>query len=204
MEQSVGVNEEGRDHMVFQLASPLLDACVMAILDQGDAYGYLLTQQIRQIVDISESTLYPVLRRLDKEQLLVTYDQPFQGRNRRYYRLTDEGKEKLTFYRQEWTEYMERISSILVPEPEEMKADAEDAVITEVEAGEEFPVDAVGADKEIKVGTETKAAKEMKAGFVEAKSEEKVSAEIVETTETTEIMDTLSEKSPEDVLEGGE
>lgn len=190
--------------MVFQLASPLLDACVMAILDQGDAYGYLLTQQIRQIVDISESTLYPVLRRLDKEQLLVTYDQPFQGRNRRYYRLTDEGKEKLTFYRQEWTEYMERISSILVPEAEEMKADAEDAVITEVEAGEEFPVDAVGADKEIKVGTETEAAKEMKAGFVEAKSEEKVSAEIVETTETTEIMDTLSEKSPEDVLEGGE
>ena len=149
--------------MVFQLASPLLDACVMAILDQEDAYGYLLTQQIRQIVDISESTLYPVLRRLDKEQLLVTYDQPFQGRNRRYYRLTDEGREKLTYYRQEWKEYMERISSILVPEAEEMKA-----------------------------------------GFVEAKSEEKVSAEIVETTETTEIMDTLSEKSPEDVLEGGE
>lgn len=104
--------------MVYQLASPLLDACVMAILDQEDAYGYLLTQQIRQIVDISESTLYPVLRRLEKEQLLSTYDQPFQGRNRRYYRLTGGGKEKLTFYREEWERYKVCISSILEPEPE--------------------------------------------------------------------------------------
>lgn len=101
--------------MVYQLASPLLDACVMAILDQGDAYGYLLTQQIRQIVDISESTLYPVLRRLEKEQLLSTYDQPFQGRNRRYYCLTGDGKEKLMFYREEWEKYKVRINSILVP-----------------------------------------------------------------------------------------
>lgn len=177
--------------MVFQLASPLLDACVMAILDQGDAYGYLLTQQIRQIVDISESTLYPVLRRLDKEQLLVTYDQPFQGRNRRYYRLTDEGKEKLAFYRQEWKEYMERISSILVPESEEMKNGAED------EAGEEIQADAVEAGKEIKVGTEVEAGTEMKADTV-------AGAEIAESTGTIEIMDTSSEVSPEDVLEGGE
>lgn len=191
MEQSVGVIGERRDHMVFQLASPLLDACVMAILDQGDAYGYLLTQQIRQIVDISESTLYPVLRRLDKEQLLVTYDQPFQGRNRRYYRLTDEGKEKLAFYRQEWKEYMERISSILVPESEEMKNGAED------EAGEEIQADAVEAGKEIKVGTEVEAGTEMKADTV-------AGAEIAESTGTIEIMDTSSEVSPEDVLEGGE
>ena len=50
--------------MIFQLGSALLDACVLAILDRGDTYGYVLTQNVKEIVDISESTLYPVLRRL--------------------------------------------------------------------------------------------------------------------------------------------
>ena len=49
--------------MVFQLGSPLLDACVLAVLSDGDTYGYVLTQKVRQVIDISESTLYPVLRR---------------------------------------------------------------------------------------------------------------------------------------------
>ena len=69
--------------MVFQLGSALLDACVLATLNKGDTYGYVLTQNIKSIVDISESTLYPVLRRLQKDGCLVTYDQAFQGRNRR-------------------------------------------------------------------------------------------------------------------------
>ena len=77
--------------MVFQLGAPLLDACVLAVLTEGDAYGYTLTQQVKSVVDISESTLYPVLRRLEKDKCLETYDEPFQGRNRMYYKLTDEG-----------------------------------------------------------------------------------------------------------------
>lgn len=100
--------------MVFQLGSGLLDACVLAVLDQGDTYGYVLTQNVKEVVDISESTLYPVLRRLQKEASLVTYDQPFSGRNRRYYRITPQGKEKLAMYQMEWSNYKTKIDKILM------------------------------------------------------------------------------------------
>ena len=99
--------------MTFQIAAPLLDACVLAILEKEDAYGYTLTAQVKEIVDISESTLYPVLRRLQKDNCLTTYDQPFQGRNRRYYQLTDIGKEKLVFYKKEWESYKNNIDTLL-------------------------------------------------------------------------------------------
>ena len=99
--------------MTFQLAASLLDACVLAIVEQGDAYGYTLTVRVKEIVDISESTLYPVLRRLQKDACLTTYDQPYQGRNRRYYKITDVGRERLIFYRQEWETYKNNIDELL-------------------------------------------------------------------------------------------
>lgn len=99
--------------MTYQLAAPLLDACVLAIVEQGDVYGYTLTQRVKEIVDISESTLYPVLRRLQKENYLTTYDQPFQGRNRRYYKITDDGLQKLSFYKEEWEIYKSKIDALL-------------------------------------------------------------------------------------------
>ena len=64
-------------------------------------------------MDISESTLYPVLRRLQKENYLATYDQPYQGRNRRYYRITEEGIAKLKFYKDEWEVYKSNIDVLL-------------------------------------------------------------------------------------------
>lgn len=99
--------------MVYQLGAPLLDACVLAVLKKDDAYGYVLTKSIQQIVDISESTLYPVLRRLQKDQMLVTYDQPENGRNRRYYSITDIGRERLGFYCSEWEVYKGKIDELL-------------------------------------------------------------------------------------------
>lgn len=65
--------------MGFQLGSVLLDACVLAVVMKEDTYGYKLTQEVKQIMDVSESTLYPVLRRLQKDGYLTTYDQPFRG-----------------------------------------------------------------------------------------------------------------------------
>ncbi|MCM3439274.1 PadR family transcriptional regulator [Metabacillus halosaccharovorans] len=100
--------------MSFQLGSSLLDACVLAVLAKEDAYGYSLTQQVREMMDISESTLYPVLRRLQKKEYLSTYDRPFQGRNRRYYRITDSGMEKLQELRSEWVEHKQKIESVLL------------------------------------------------------------------------------------------
>lgn len=100
--------------MAFQLGSALMDACVLAVLNRGDTYGYVLTQQVREIMDISESTLYPVLRRLQKDGCLETYDQSFQGRNRRYYKVTEKGKEKYEEYIKEWEEYKVKIDKILL------------------------------------------------------------------------------------------
>lgn len=100
--------------MVFQLGTALLDACVLAILHKEDTYGYVLTQNVKQVIDISESTLYPVLRRLQKENYLSTYDMQFQGRNRRYYKITDSGKNALDNYIFEWNNYKEKVDSIFL------------------------------------------------------------------------------------------
>ena len=99
--------------MAFAMGPQLLDGCVLAVLSRGDAYGYVLTQQVKERLDISESTLYPVLRRLQKDQLLTVYDRPYQGRNRRYYAITPPGRSYLGRLRQEWTEFREGVDWIL-------------------------------------------------------------------------------------------
>lgn len=100
--------------MSFQLGSALLDACVLAIVAKEDAYGYSLTQEVREVMDISESTLYPVLRRLQKAEYLTTYDQPFQGRNRRYYRITESGRAKYNELLEDWMVYKQKIDTVLL------------------------------------------------------------------------------------------
>lgn len=100
--------------MYFQLGSAILDACVLAILNKEDTYGYILTQQVKEVVDISESTLYPVLKRLQKNNYLITYDKAFQGRNRRYYQITDLGKHQYKEYLNMWKNYKESIDTILL------------------------------------------------------------------------------------------
>ncbi len=99
--------------MVFSLTSPLLDACVLAVLSREDTYGYALTQEIRRWADISESTLYPILRRLQQEGCLQVYDRAYQGRNRRYYALTTVGRAMLAGFRQEWIKYRDSIETLL-------------------------------------------------------------------------------------------
>ncbi|KRM56263.1 PadR family transcriptional regulator [Secundilactobacillus malefermentans] len=99
--------------MAIQISSELLDGCVLAILEDEDYYGYTLTQRVQQAVTVSESTMYPVLRRLKKNGLLTTYDEPFQGRNRRYYQITQEGRTHLATVRDEWQEFREGIESML-------------------------------------------------------------------------------------------
>jgi len=99
--------------MSFQVGAALLDACVLAILSREDAYGYVLTQNVKEILSVSESTLYPVLRRLQKEGFLTAYDVPFDGRNRRYYQITDMGKEKYEDYLIQWGNYKEKVDKIL-------------------------------------------------------------------------------------------
>lgn len=100
--------------MVFNTGSALLDAIVLAVVskDAEGTYGYKITQDVRSAIDISESTLYPVLRRLQKENCLEVYDMAIDGRNRRYYKLTEQGRVQLNLYRGEWHTYSQRVSQI--------------------------------------------------------------------------------------------
>ncbi len=102
--------------MVFNTGAALLDAIVLAVVakEEEGTYGYRITQDVRNVIDISESTLYPVLRRLQKDQCLEVYDQEFGGRNRRYYKLTGQGKVQLHLYCEEWKRYSNKISGILL------------------------------------------------------------------------------------------
>ncbi len=99
--------------MAFKIESSLLDACALAILSRGDTYGYEITHCMKQAIVVSESTLYPVLRRLQKENFCQTYDEPYQGRNRRYYSITAEGRAKLEEYKVQWTDYKTAIETFL-------------------------------------------------------------------------------------------
>jgi PadR family transcriptional regulator PadR len=100
--------------MVFPVGSALLDALVLSVAEGGDTYGYKITQEIREAMEMSESTLYPVLRRLLKNGFLDSYDREYMGRNRRYYSVTDTGREKLSEYRNDWEEYKATIEQILL------------------------------------------------------------------------------------------
>ncbi|MDM8200833.1 MULTISPECIES: PadR family transcriptional regulator [Allofournierella] len=100
--------------MAFNNGAALMDALVLSTAAKEPTYGYRITQDVRRIMTVSESTLYPVLRRLQKEGYLETYDQAFAGRNRRYYRLTEAGARALEEYRAEWIEYKRQIDSMLL------------------------------------------------------------------------------------------
>lgn len=100
--------------MVFNTGTALLDAIVLAVVsrDMEGTYGYKITQDVRGAIDISESTLYPVLRRLQKDDCLDVYDQAYDGRNRRYYKITEKGRLQLNLYKSEWGNYSGKIARI--------------------------------------------------------------------------------------------
>ncbi len=102
--------------MVFNTGSTLLDAIVLSVVskEKDGTYGYKITQDVRNAIDVSESTLYPVLRRLQKEECFETYDKAIDGRNRRYYRITEKGNAQLSLYRVEWKNYSTKISNIML------------------------------------------------------------------------------------------
>ena len=98
--------------MKIQVTADLLDGLVLALLSRKDYYGYALTQDMQQAITISESTMYPVLRRLNKNGYLTIYDQPYQGRNRRYYQITPSGKEHLQKIHKIWEDYKKNMDNV--------------------------------------------------------------------------------------------
>ena len=90
--------------MDIQLKRGLLDICVLAAIKNKDSYGYAIVREIGAFVSISESTLYPILRRLEASDLLSVYSREYNGRLRKYYHITAAGKDRLAAFASEWSE----------------------------------------------------------------------------------------------------
>lgn len=92
--------------MDMQLKRGLLDVCVLAAIKTEDSYGYRIIKDMKPYVDISESTLYPILRRLENARLLTVYSAEHNGRLRKYYRITADGLERIEAFREDWQEIL--------------------------------------------------------------------------------------------------
>ncbi|CAJ1189193.1 PadR family transcriptional regulator [Companilactobacillus paralimentarius] len=99
--------------MAIQVSTEILEGSVLALLTSEDYYGYAITRKVQMVFPISESTMYPILRRLKKEGWLSTYDEAYEGRNRRYYKITGLGREQLDRIRKNWQELKSATDTIL-------------------------------------------------------------------------------------------
>lgn len=92
--------------MDIQLKRGLLEVCVLAAIKNEDSYGYQIIKDIKPYVEISESTLYPILRRLEEGKLLTVKSIEHNGRLRKYYRITKKGIDRIEEFKNEWNEIM--------------------------------------------------------------------------------------------------
>ena len=89
-----------------QLRRGLLDVCVLAAIRSKETYGYMIIKSLKPYVELSESTLYTILKRLESARMLTVRTAEHGGRLRKYYRLTDEGKKRIADFREEWQEML--------------------------------------------------------------------------------------------------
>ena len=99
--------------MYYPVSALLIEFLILSIIDSQDSYGYEISQTIKIVADIKESTLYPILKKLEKGGYVTTYSQEFQGRKRKYYSITEAGKEQLVFLNHEWNSYPDTIDGII-------------------------------------------------------------------------------------------
>lgn len=101
--------------MDIQIKKGLLDVCVLAVVNRQDSYGYQIIKDISDCIEISESTLYPILKRLEAARCLSTYSMAHNGRLRKYYRITALGRQRLYDFFEEWKE-LEQIHNFILQE----------------------------------------------------------------------------------------
>lgn len=92
--------------MDIQLKRGLLDICVLAAIKNKDSYGYQIIKDIKPYMEISESTLYPILRRLEEAKLLSVRTAEHNGRLRKYYHITKDGLKRIKDFKEEWNEIL--------------------------------------------------------------------------------------------------
>ena len=99
--------------MDIQLRRALLDVCTLAAIKDEESYGYKIIKDMSPVIKISESTLYPILRRLESQELLSVRTIEFNGRLRKYYKITNLGKERLETFKEEWKEVIQVYNLIM-------------------------------------------------------------------------------------------
>ena len=100
--------------MNVQFKKGVLELCVLVLLDKQDRYGYELVQKISDQIEISEGSVYPLLRRLTKEEYFTTYlQESSEGPSRKYYRLTDKGRKYLYELIAEWNEFCSGVNQLI-------------------------------------------------------------------------------------------
>ena len=93
--------------MDIQIKRGLLDVCVLAAIKDQDSYGYQIIKDMKPFVEVSESTLYPILRRLESAEYLTVRTAEHNGRLRKYYHITPAGLARIRAFREEWREMMD-------------------------------------------------------------------------------------------------
>ena len=88
--------------MDIQLKKGLLDLCVLKSLEYKESYGYQIIKDISSYVEISESTLYPILKKLENNKMLESYTKEYNTRLRKYYKITSLGKDKIKDFINQW------------------------------------------------------------------------------------------------------
>ena len=98
----------------IQLKKGVLELCVLALLNRSDGYAYDIASQLAEGIDMGEGTIYPLMRRLQDEGLVATYlaESP-TGPPRKYYRLTDTGRQSLQSQKGEWLSFARAVNAIL-------------------------------------------------------------------------------------------
>jgi len=92
--------------MDIQLKRGLLDVCVLAAIKNEDSYGYKIIKDMKPYIELSESTLYTILKRLETADMLTVRTAEHDGRLRKYYRITDTGLKRIEDFKDEWKEIM--------------------------------------------------------------------------------------------------
>lgn len=98
--------------MDTQLKKGLLDVCVLAVLRGGESYGYKILQDVEAYIAMSESTLYPILKRLEAAGAVTVHSREFNGRLRKYYALTERGRQRLEEFSEDAREF-QRIYTLI-------------------------------------------------------------------------------------------
>lgn len=100
--------------MNIQFKKGALELCVLVLLNKKDYYGYELVRKVSDQIEISEGTIYPLLRRLSKEKYVTTYlQESSEGPSRKYYKLTDEGRSTLNEMLDEWKEFTQAVNNLI-------------------------------------------------------------------------------------------